>query len=652
VSVDELLTAIQDSGYSSQTLRQGMRLSMDGQKFYHVVVRGNDPKFMPLGVTNGQDVVTNYPLEQMELIREEVQKYLFDELGDAQAIQQAMSDPCFDKLLESYFRTGDTRSEEALHVVSRFNGGSNLLHACIKEGHLETLKLLLARYTFEGLKQEGRWRVLAEPLRGCGKYKCSAFHRAVFDGQQECLEELVAWAQKRGHNITELRNVEERNQVGEAVRGLTCLELAEQEGNFGCYNILAPLFGVPAKDIGLNTNLRAARLAIRMLPRVELAIDSDADPLKIIELPNTEWERVLDAVNVLMRSEECRYAAVDRLLVRVCNVAFLFDATEQHLDELLAATEGTRAVEASNCSMATDRTCIRCLRVVVSRLETNGNGHLPSRMPQKVHLASPSVEELSAEEEAIFDAEAGLLVSRFVELCGRWPGFLGARAGLVSKKQQLRLARNPDGGSFAASWAAVYATRVPSFLAYGRDVGEGSLENWLRTRELMPLVRAVSNHFYSTDRLLTSGFQHPVDAVDPAAVQFLMMTLLAWFALAPREAGVKDPWRAWAERLGADEEIVKQELAPALDVALESLLRMWKVLNPLCRNPRARATNATTVSELIKQVVPETLLCRLPMTQSRLQKYNGPRLSPAAQSTSKGFSLSSIPTSLRPDVRW
>merc|ERR1712054_442898 len=135
------------------------------------------------------------------------------------------------------FLSGNTHNEETLRVVSRFNGGNNLLHTCIKEGHLKTLQLLLDHYTLESHGQQGRWRVLAEPLRPFGKFKVSAFHRAVFDARRECLEALVAWAQRHGHDITGLRNVEERSTTNECVKGLTCLELAEQEGNLACFNI-------------------------------------------------------------------------------------------------------------------------------------------------------------------------------------------------------------------------------------------------------------------------------------------------------------------------------------------------------------------------------------------------------------------------------
>lgn len=46
--------------------------TMEKQKVYHVVIRGNDPKLMPLGRCDGQDVPTNYIPEQLSIIQEEV----------------------------------------------------------------------------------------------------------------------------------------------------------------------------------------------------------------------------------------------------------------------------------------------------------------------------------------------------------------------------------------------------------------------------------------------------------------------------------------------------------------------------------------------------------------------------------------------------
>ena len=45
--------------------------TMEKQKVYHVVIRGNDPKLMPLGRCDGQDVPTDYIPEQLSVIQEE-----------------------------------------------------------------------------------------------------------------------------------------------------------------------------------------------------------------------------------------------------------------------------------------------------------------------------------------------------------------------------------------------------------------------------------------------------------------------------------------------------------------------------------------------------------------------------------------------------
>eukprot|EP00929_Paragymnodinium_shiwhaense_P001648 TRINITY_DN101886_c0_g1_i1.p1 TRINITY_DN101886_c0_g1~~TRINITY_DN101886_c0_g1_i1.p1 ORF type:complete len:716 (-),score=118.28 TRINITY_DN101886_c0_g1_i1:385-2532(-) len=642
--VDDVIWAVREAGYLTESLRNEIHSIMAEQAVYHVVVRGNDPDHMPLGVPNGQDIVTTYCCEQMELIREEVDRLLFDELADPDAIQQAMSDAIFDRMLENYFRGGDPKKEETLHVVSRFRGSWNLLHTCIKEGYLNTLQLLLQRYTLETQGEEARWRVLAEPLRPCGEFQCSAFHRAVYDARQECLQMLVDWAQRHGHDITNLRNVEERSSLTGPVRGLTCLELAEQEKNLVCYNILAPLFGVPVKVDAVDANPREARLAVRLTPRLELHKEGGEDvALEVIPVDEQDWPEILDRVKTIRE----RLDDLSGYTIKMCHIAFVSDASQELVQALLAAAAPFPCLAADACTMKSDLTGMSFLRAVTQRLSV-GSGHQPEGMPRRLLLSSPVADELDADVQGVVDAEAAALLVKFAELCGRWPGFLGARNGLVSPNMRMRLAMNSDCVVRSAVWSAVYATRVSSFLAWDRTNEEKEdLAEWMRTRELMPLARLVFK-FYDIQKLLARRSPDVAHAQDPAVIPCLRMVLTSWFSLAAQEPtpvdSSHDAWSQWAMRLGADEDVVKRQLAPALDLALDGVLRMSKVLDPVCRD-----MHETSVSWLVKSCVPDQLLSRLPKTRDRLSKNCGQQPQREAAPLSKGkTSLLALPTSLRP----
>ena len=74
VNSDEILKAISEAGFGSESLRKQVLDSMQNQKVYHVVIRGNDPKFMPLGRCDGQDVPTDYICEQLNIMEEEAMR--------------------------------------------------------------------------------------------------------------------------------------------------------------------------------------------------------------------------------------------------------------------------------------------------------------------------------------------------------------------------------------------------------------------------------------------------------------------------------------------------------------------------------------------------------------------------------------------------
>ena len=274
---------------------------------------------------------------------------------------------------------------------------------------------------------------------------------------------------------------------------------------------------------------------------------------------------------------------------------------------------------------------------------------LPPGIPRKVDLSSRTSEseevQIGLQAAKQIDSEVAALLQRFVKACGKFSGFLGARNGCINVKQRLRLSQHGP-QSHAATWAGIYGTRVSAFLFFSQSSPENDegLAEWLHQRQLMPLARAVLQYL-DREYLLTSEPDDVGNAIDSAVVPFLKLTLSAWFATAPSSAG-EDAWRAWAEEIGVDEDTMKKQLRPALDCVLESLLRMWKALNPVFKRPAVQYANITSVGHLVKECVPAALLKHLPMTQTRLEKY---WISKAPASSKKGYlSLTGKTTVLRP----
>lgn len=243
---------------------------------------------------------------------------------------------------------------------------------------------------------------MAEPLRPVGQFKVSAFHRAVFDGRPECLQELVLWALRHGHDIKELRNVEERNDYAAPTKGLTCLELAEQSKNMLCYNILAPLFGVLAKEGATDVNPREVRVEQRALPRVEA--ESQGTPLFVcLADEKHDWAWVIEVIKSF-KKEKMQSFDSSQIVIRLENLILEEDATEVQAEELLAETADMH-LEANACTWKTDRTNLNFFKVVVDRLSTPSTDHLPALLPRKVQIPSVAAEDLSATEEEDVDLE-------------------------------------------------------------------------------------------------------------------------------------------------------------------------------------------------------------------------------------------------------
>lgn len=290
---------------------------LEQKPIYHVVIRGNDLRFVPPGDNATCDVVTNYFVTGIDELRELLLLRLDDVLSSRQetgeepadAFRDLLSDQAFVGLLEEYYWSGDPVLDRSLHLVGRLKGHRCFLHNAIKANDVELLKELLESYTNtpgrrtaskEGGQEETTvcsspsvsaaslapvstmadrfpWLRLSEPLQPMGAFKISAFHRAVYDGRVDCLELLLDWAARNSleGEIVQLRNKESRiwQQENGGLEGMDLLQMAEAQRNFACYNRLAPLFRVPPRtDQTVDEASRENSLHAMVRPRVELEV--------------------------------------------------------------------------------------------------------------------------------------------------------------------------------------------------------------------------------------------------------------------------------------------------------------------------------------------------------------------------------------------
>ena len=240
------------------------------------------------------------------------------------------------------------------------------------------------------------------------------------------------------------------------------------------------------------------------MPRLELVTAFDEQTLQVhlISPEAISWEIVLAGVRQLKASEAYRVRDPNQMAIRLECIAFTDDCTQEQARELLEQSSGLAALEANSCTWKSDKTSLNFLMEVVERLGAEPSRHLLAFMPSKIHISSPTAEDLSVEEESSVDERTTSLLFRFVENCGKWPQFLGARNGLISRKQGSRLALQ-DARSHAVVVAAIYATRVHAFLGHiPTDLEDEGLGEWLRKQQLMPMARAVFLRFFDVDKLL------------------------------------------------------------------------------------------------------------------------------------------------------
>ena len=177
-------------------------------------------------------------------------------------------------------------------------------------------------------------------------------------------------------------------------------------------------------------------MAERALPRLELVTAFDEQTLQVhlIRPEAISWEIVLAGVRQVKASEAYRVRDPNQMAIRLECIAFTDDCTQEQARELLAQSSGLAALEANSCTWKSDKTSLNFLMEVVERLGAEPSHHLPAFMPSKIHISSPTAEDLSVEEESSVDERTTSLLFRFVETCGKWPQFLGARNGLISRK--------------------------------------------------------------------------------------------------------------------------------------------------------------------------------------------------------------------------
>ena len=89
------------------------------------------------------------------------------------------------------------------------------------------------------------------------------------------------------------------------------------------------------------------------MARVELASASSEQTLELRpmnpESQSLTWEAVLDSVRDLKRSDVYRGRDPSQMVLRLENLVFVDDASEEQVDQLLAESRGMAALEANSC---------------------------------------------------------------------------------------------------------------------------------------------------------------------------------------------------------------------------------------------------------------------------------------------------------------
>ena len=603
----DVLQALRAEDRCTTQLQQAIVEAMSTQKVYHVVLQGKDPRFVPPGDHAVREVVTSYICDDFGRISEHAEELLFDQIGDPDAIRQAMDNPQFDRLLQQWYESGDLTRQDRLRLVGRM--GDILLHKCIMENQLETIQLLLDSYTAESHPRTP-WRVLAEPLYPFGSRNESAFHCAVRSGSDKALALLLAWASRHSHGITHLKVVVEREPTTQVpIKERDCLELAAALHEWKCYNLLAPLFGRPlTQDL---ESLPEPSSDVSGRPRVVL-ICPRGYLLKRVCLQNETWSELLRCVAELNASEKMKRAAK----VRLRRVSFADEATAEDMGRLFDACAGLDGVQAIECKFKSDLSWIVYLKSLNQRLSAavTAGCDAKSILPRKVELACCSSEDLTPEAQISSDSDAYQMISEYLEVASLVPSFLGAE--LTTPQHRARFATFEDGGHrVAAAYASAQASLVSDLVS--DQLAEGSnYMDWARRKKLMPMPSAVYRTFFENSTLLEKQFDDPRDALNPAVACFLRLTLRAWFKPLEKLPG-NDPflWSAWQAHLGVEEPAQMGQLAESLDLALVVLLEMREVLDYVLRKESAEPDS---VASLLRACVPATILSRLPAVSEKL----------------------------------
>ena len=105
---------------------------------------------------------------------------------------------------------------------------------------------------------------------------------------------------------------------------------------------------------GGDANPRENRMAERLMPRVQLYSNADASVLQgVLLTESVTWARVISAIQTVKRQQGQEFER-SQLTLRVENVTFEDDATEEQVDILLAEAEGMMALETNGCTFQTE----------------------------------------------------------------------------------------------------------------------------------------------------------------------------------------------------------------------------------------------------------------------------------------------------------
>ena len=247
--------------YSTKSILQRFTLPIDivenDDNVWHVVVhecQKSRPNTSPIVCTS---YFSNLYSEVMSVLREKFEMLeLFDE-DDPNIIEAALQDEETANLLQKLFESGDTINEAHFKTVASLNllnrGKLTLLLFCCEHGYIKCISLLLEKYS---TKTEPKWLRLADPMFQEKSYGNSAFHVAVYRGDEAVFRLLWQWALDHGY-IDRVKKLKSRNGENLADTAERRIKMAEKnpaalknsvKQYVKIFNVLASAFNREPKD--------------------------------------------------------------------------------------------------------------------------------------------------------------------------------------------------------------------------------------------------------------------------------------------------------------------------------------------------------------------------------------------------------------------